>query len=80
MAIRLKNVEHYKIKHFQKKLKTLKFLNFYLKIQIIEFGRTEKHKFYYHKNTILIDDININKVILSKKISFGKKGFKYFIG
>ena len=40
----------------------------------------EKHKFTYHKNLILIYDIDINKIIVSNKVSFGERGFKYFIG
>ena len=28
----------------------------------------------------MISNIDINKVVVSNKISFGKKGFKYFIG
>ena len=50
--------------------------------KVIPFGDTEieKHKFYCHKNPILIDDLDINKIIVSNKVSFRKKGFKYFIG
>ena len=32
------------------------------------------------KNPILISDVNFNKIIVSNKVPFGKKGFKYFIG
>ena len=39
-----------------------------------------KNNFYSQKNLILIDDLDISKIILSNKVSFGKKGFKYFIG
>ena len=43
--------------------------------KLIKFGDTEieKHKFHQHKSPILINNIDI-------KVSFGKKGFKYFIG
>ena len=40
----------------------------------------EKHNFHQHKNPISIFDVDINKILVSKKIYFGKKGFKYFIG
>ena len=42
---------------------------------IIKFGdiAIEKQKFHQH-NT------DSNKIVLSNKVSFGKKGFKYFIG
>ena len=35
--------------------------------KIIAFGDTEakKHKFHYHKNPILIDDVDVNTNILS---------------
>ena len=41
---------------------------------------TEKHKFHQHRSPILIGNVNINKAIVFSKVSFGKKGFKYFIG
>ena len=49
--------------------------------EIITFGDTEveKHKFHQHKRTILIDNVNINKIV-SKTILFGRKGFTYFTG
>ena len=27
-----------------------------------------------------MQDVNINKIVVSNKVSFSKKGFKYFIG
>ena len=49
-------------------------------IKKIAFGDRDitKHKFHYHKNLIPITDEDITKI--SNKVSFGKKGFKYFIG
>ena len=29
---------------------------------------------------ILMKNINIGEIVVSNKVSFGKKGFKYFIG
>ena len=48
----------------------------------IKFGdiEIEKQKFHQHKIPISIKNIDINEIVLSNKISFGKKGFKYFIG
>ena len=48
----------------------------------IKFGdiKIEKQKFHQHKILISIKNIDINEIVLSNKISFGKKGFKYFIG
>ena len=28
----------------------------------------------------MIDNVHINKIIVANKVSFGKKGFKYFLG
>ena len=39
-----------------------------------------KQKFYQHKRPISIKNIDINKIVVSNKVSFGKKGFKYFTG
>ena len=33
-----------------------------------------------YKNPLLKDNIDINKILVSNKVSFGKKHFKYFIG
>ena len=40
----------------------------------------KKFKFHQHKSPISTDNIDIIKVVLSNKISFGKKDFQYFIG
>ena len=50
--------------------------------KVIKFGDTEieKHEFHQHKSPILRNNIGINKIVVSNKVSFGKKGFKYSIG
>ena len=50
--------------------------------KVIKFGdiEIEKQKFHQHKEPISIKNIDINKIVVSNKVSFGKKGFKYFIG
>ena len=50
--------------------------------KIIAFGNSEieKHLFYYHKNPISLDEVDIDKLLISKTISFDKKGFKHVIG
>ena len=40
----------------------------------------EKQKFYRHIRPISRSNIDVNKIVVSNKVSFGKKGFKYFIG
>ena len=46
----------------------------------IAFGDTEieKHKFHCHKNPSLIDDPDIDKILISNKISNDKRDFKWF--
>ena len=50
--------------------------------KIIKFGviEIEKQKFHQYKRPISIKAIDINKILISNKTSFGEKGFKYFIG
>ena len=56
----------------------------YIKMEktIIKFGdiEIEKQKFHQHKRPISIKNIDINKIVVSNKVSFGKKGFKHLIG
>ena len=40
----------------------------------------KKLKFHQHKRPISIKDIDSNEIVVSNKISFGKKRSKYFIG
>ena len=49
---------------------------------IIKLGDIEiqKQKFNQHKGPISIKNIDINKIVLSNNVSFGKIGYKYFIG
>ena len=74
----LKKVEHYKLKKCRKKLKV------YTKMEniITKFGDIEiqKQKFYQYKIPISTKNIDINKIVVSCKVSFGRKGLKYFIG
>ena len=50
--------------------------------EIILFGdiKIEICKFHYSKYAIKVNNLGVNKVIISKRVSFCKKGFKYFIG
>ena len=43
--------------------------------EILKSGNIEiqKHKFYHHKTPIIFEDLDIEKVLVSNKISFGKK-------
>ena len=40
----------------------------------------EKNEIYLHKIPIFLGDVDIQKVLVSNKISFGEKNCKYFIG
>ena len=44
---------------------------------IIKFGNTEikKPKFYQYERPISIENININKIVVSNKMLFWSKGF-----
>ena len=50
--------------------------------EILTFGdiEIEKNKFYRNKIPILLKDVDIEKVLVCNKISFGEESFKYFIG
>ena len=51
--------------------------------EILTFGDIEiekKKKIYCHMTPIFLKDIDIEKVLVSNKISFGEKNYKYFIG
>ena len=38
----------------------------------------EKYKFHLHNSPISVNNIDINKIVVSNKVSFGEKDFKYF--
>ena len=44
---------------------------------IIKFGDIEikKQRFHQHERPISLKNIAINKIVVSNKVSFGKKGF-----
>ena len=57
-------------------------MNAYINMEeIIKFGdiEIEKQKFHQYKEPILIKNRDINKIIVSNEVSFGKKRCKYFI-
>ena len=49
---------------------------------IIKFDdiKIPKQKFHQHKRPISIKNVDSDKIVVSNKVPFGKKGFKYFIG
>ena len=71
-------MEHYKLKRLQKKLKLVTDMD----KKVIKFDDTEieKYEFSQHKNAILINDIDINKIVVSNMLPSGKQDFKYVIG
>ena len=47
--------------------------------EIVTFGDIEiEKKNYHHKSLVSLRDIDIEKVLVSNKISFGEKNYKYF--
>ena len=71
-------MEHYNKIHIQKSLisyiKIKKYI--YIKFDDIEIQKQNIHR---HKRPISIKNIDINKPVVSYKVTFGKKGLKYFI-
>ena len=57
-----------------------KFLRAHVKMEKVEDIEIHKQVFHQHKEPISIKNVDIDKVIVSNKVSFGKKEFKYFIG
>ena len=43
-------------------------------------SKIQKQTCHQHKGPISIKNVGIDKVIVSNKVTFGKKGLKYFIG
>ena len=39
-----------------------------------------KQKFHQHQKPIPIENVDTNKIVVSNRVYFGKKGFKYFVG
>ena len=49
------------------------------KIKTFSNTEVEKHKFKQSKSTVLIHDVNIDRIIVINKFLFGKKNSEYFI-
>ena len=77
-------MKNYKLKNLKKVLKP----SIKVDKKIIKFDDTKigKSNFHQYKSSNLINNIDkivneiVNKIVVSNKISFGKKDFKYFIG
>ena len=50
--------------------------------EILAFGNIEieKNKFHHHESPAPLRDIEIEKVLISNKVFFSEKNYKYFIG
>ena len=50
--------------------------------QILTFVKSEieKNKFHRYRTPIFLRDVDIKKALVTNKISFGGKNYKYFIG
>ena len=70
MPIWLKKAEYYK---------TLPRIKMGKKIWTFGDIEIEKHKFYRNKTLIFLKNVDIEKVLISKKISFDEN-YEYFIG
>ena len=49
--------------------------------EMVTFGNIDirKNKLYRHRTPIDLGDVDIEKVLVSKKISFGENNYKYYI-
>ena len=50
------------------------------KILKFDYTETEEYEFHQHKSPISINNIDINKTVVSNKSPFARQDFKYFIG
>ena len=52
-----------------------------MNIETLIFGdlKIEKGKFHYSQYPLGITNIDIDKIVISNKVSFDKNGFKYFV-
>ena len=51
--------------------------------EVIMFGNieTKERKFHYQKNSnFILEDVDIDNILISNKISSGEKSYKYLIG
>ena len=74
----MKKVEHYKLKKILKKLKP--YIKMDKKITKSDDTEIEEYGFHQYKRLISINHIDIDKIVVSNKLSFGKQHFEYFIG
>ena len=73
----MKKVKNYKFKKYIKIFECV-----YNDEKFIKFGDIgiQNQKLHQHKRSISMKYIDICKIVVSNKISFNKKGFKYFNG
>ena len=50
------------------------------KIIKLDDTKIEEYEFHQYKSSISINDIDINKIVVTNKFPFSKQDFKYFIG
>ena len=50
--------------------------------EFLTFGdiEIEKNKIFYHKSPIFLKDVDVERILVFKKISPGEKIWKYFLG
>ena len=70
----MKNVENYESKKLRKNFEII----YENGQKIIKFDRNEieKYTFQQYKSPISIDNVDINKIVVSNKVSLAKKNFK----
>ena len=75
MLIWPRKAEHHKLKKWKKKIESI-YNNAKKQIQNLVILITKNKKFHQYKRPISMKNIDINKIVLTNKVSFRKKGFK----
>ena len=85
-GIGVNKASHAKYRFDRKRRSTIKHKNLLSRMkmgkEILKFGdiKIRKNEFYHNKTPIFLKDVDIKKVLVSNKISFVAKNYKYFIG
>ena len=73
----MENGQNYKLEKSEKKNPNIKRDDKIIKFDDIEI---EELEFHQYKRPFSINNIDINKIVVSSKITFRRQDFKYFIG
>ena len=75
----MKKAENFKSKEIKKEIEPYT-KNGWKKYLQFEDTKIEGYRFHQNKRPISVNNIDINKMVVSNKLPFGKQVFKYFMG